>query len=286
MAKPRLFEVATPFLPVVVAENVRPGRASVLGTTWAFPGISVAPDLPLDQRHRAARLPPARLYDHNLAVRIRFDCWTFDSGTRQLVRGRRATRLSPKAFELLGHLLERRPDACSKQELFERLWPDTFVSDATLASLVAELRRALRDSSRKPRFLRTVHGFGYAFCGEALEEPDPRSAVPDAATFRLTIGHREVGLREGENVLGRMRDAVVWVDGTTVSRRHARIVVRGESATLEDLGSKNGTFLRGRRLGEPVPLADGESFQLGDESLTLRRYSEAPTDTSDDAPER
>ena len=218
-------------------------------------------------------------------MRIRFDEWAWDSGTRQLVRGDRATRLSPKSFELLGHLLERRPQACSKQELHERLWPGTFVSEATLASLVAELRRALRDNARKPRLLRTVHGFGYAFCGEAVEDPDPGGAVPDVATFRLTIGHREVGLREGENVLGRTRDAVVWVDGTTVSRRHARIVVRGESATLEDLGSKNGTFLRGTRLTGPVPLADGESFRLGDEWLTLRRYSEAPTDTSDDTPD-
>jgi DNA-binding winged helix-turn-helix (wHTH) protein len=218
-------------------------------------------------------------------MRIRFDCWTYDPGTRQLVRGDRATRLSPKGFELLGHLLERRPQACSKQELFERLWPGTFVSEATLASLVAELRRALRDNARKPRFLRTVHGFGYAFCGEAFGEPDAPSSAPDAACFRLRIGHREVGLRAGDNVLGRTRDAVVWVEGTTVSRRHARIVVRGESATLEDLGSKNGTFLRGTRVTEPVPLADGESFRLGDESLTLCRHSEAPTDTSDDTPD-
>jgi hypothetical protein len=219
-------------------------------------------------------------------VRIRFDCWTWDAGTRQLVRGDRASRLSPKAFELLGHLLERRPHACSKQELFERLWPGTFVSDSTLASLVAELRRALRDDARKPSFLRTVHGFGYAFCGEAFPDPDPGSAGPDVACFRLVIGHREVGLREGENVLGRTRDAVVWVDGTSVSRRHARIVVRGESVTLEDLGSKNGTFVRGTRVSGLVPLADGESFKLGDESLTLRRHSEAPTDTSEETPDR
>jgi len=219
-------------------------------------------------------------------VRIRFDSWSFDPGTRQLARGDRASRLSPKAFELLGHLLARRPHACSKQELYERLWPGTFVSNATLASLIAELRRALRDDARKPRFLRTVHAFGYAFCGEAVEDADPGRPAPEVTTFRLTIGHREVGLREGENVLGRTRDAIVWVDGSSVSRRHARIVVRGESATIEDLGSKNGTLLRGTRVTGPVPLADGESFLLGDERLTFRRHSEAPTDTSDDTPDR
>lgn len=218
-------------------------------------------------------------------MRIRFDEWSFDSGTRELARKGRAVRLSPKGFDLLGHLLDRRPDACRKQELHDKLWPRSFVSEATLASLVAEVRTALRDNARKPRFIRTVHGFGYAFCAEAVEESDPGDGDGDAVCFRLTVGQREVDLREGDNVLGRTRDAVVWVDGSSVSRQHARIVVRGEGATLEDLGSKNGTFLRGVRLTEPVPLADGDAFQLGDEWMTLRKYSGAPTDTSEGSSE-
>ncbi len=80
-------------------------------------------------------------------------------------------------FRLGGHLLARRPHACRKQELHDRLWPDSFVSEATLASLVAEIRTALRDKARKPRFVRTVHGFGYAFCGEVREDPSPGGAA-------------------------------------------------------------------------------------------------------------
>ena len=214
------------------------------------------------------------------AVRVRFAEWTFDPSTRELSRNGRAVRLSPKGFELLGYLLERRPDACRKQELHERLWPNTFVSEATLASLVAEVRTALRDNARKPRFVRTVRGFGYAFCGEATEETDPGGTTDEGVCLRLTVGRREVDLREGENVLGRTRDAVVWIEGSSVSRRHARVVVRGDTATLEDLGSKNGTFLRGVRLTEPAPLADGDAFRLGDEWLTFRVYRGTPTDTS------
>lgn len=216
-----------------------------------------------------------------VGVRIRFDQWTFDSDTRQLLRKGSAVRLSPKGFELLGYLLDRRPHACQKQELHQQLWPRSFVSEATLASLVKEIRAALRDKARKPRFVRTVHGFGYAFCGEAVEDRDP-AGREDGVCFRVTIQQREVELRGGENVLGRTRDAVVWVDGSTVSRRHARVVIRGENATLEDLGSKNGTFLRGTRLTKPVSLDDGDAFRLGDEWLTLQKHSGAPTDTSDE----
>ena len=121
------------------------------------------------------RMPP---------VRIRFGEWTFDSGTRELRRREEAVRVSPKGFDLLGHLLERRPEACRKQELQETLWPDSFVSEATLASLVAEVRTALEDDARNPRYVRTVHGFGYAFCGEAEEETDPADTPDESVCFR------------------------------------------------------------------------------------------------------
>ena len=215
----------------------------------------------------------------NQPVRFSFEEWTLDTGTRQLARRGRPVRLSPKGFDLLSHLLDRRPEACSKSDLHDALWPDTVVSEATLASLVAEVRTALRDKARKPRFVRTVHGFGYAFCGEAFEE-SAGEPVQKGACFRLTVGRREVDLRQGENVLGRTRDAVAWVEGSSVSRRHARIVIRGDEARLEDLGSKNGTFLRGLRLEGAAPLHDGDAFRLGDEWLTIRRFTGEPTDTS------
>jgi TolB-like protein/DNA-binding winged helix-turn-helix (wHTH) protein/Flp pilus assembly protein TadD len=80
-------------------------------------------------------------------------------------------RLTPKAFDLLGALLETRPRALSKAEIRDRLWPQTFVTEATLASVVSELRGALGDDAKEPRFVRTVHGHGYSFSGTAVEEP-------------------------------------------------------------------------------------------------------------------
>src|SRR6266496_4977436 len=108
---------------------------------------------------------------------VRFGECVLDSDTRQLsVRGQ-AVHLSPKAFQFLELLLENRPRAVSKSEIHERLWPGTFVSDGTLASLLVEVRSAIGDSARASRFVRTVHRFGYAFSGSAQELRETVSAV-------------------------------------------------------------------------------------------------------------
>ena len=94
--------------------------------------------------------------------------WTFgdfvlDLDARELVRAGTPVSLSPKAFQLLGLLVECHPRALSKTELQDRLWPGTFVVEKNLTNLVSEIREALGDSSANPRFIRTVHRFGYAF---------------------------------------------------------------------------------------------------------------------------
>ena len=196
------------------------------------------------------------------------DC-TFDSETRELLRGGAPVHLSPKAFRLLELLLEERPRAFSKQELQEKLWPKTFVSEANLAGLAAEARRAIGDPARGSKLLRTVYGFGYAFSGEVREAKSP--GVSREARFLLERDGEEVELESGENILGRDAAAPVLIDDGTVSRRHARITIASGAAAIEDLGSKNGTFLNGKRLGTgPLPLAGGDQIQVGSVFLTFR----------------
>ncbi len=89
--------------------------------------------------------------------------------------------MTPKAFDLLGALLEVRPRALSKAQIRDRLWPQTFVAEATLASVVSELRAGLGDDAKEPRFVRTVHGHGYAFAAPAAEEP---ASAPRRPTTR------------------------------------------------------------------------------------------------------
>lgn len=208
---------------------------------------------------------------------VRFGEWTFDASRRQLLEGEQAAHLSPKAFEVLGYLIESRPRAVPKSELLEKLWPGTFVSEATLTSLIAEIRSTLRDDARSPRFLRTVQRFGYAFCGALESEPDAAAAADAGGgvfSCRLYFNHLDVDLSEGDNVLGRTRSAAVWVDSGSVSRRHARIRVAGREARIEDLGSKNGTFVNGERVSGSVALRDGDEIRLGSVTIVFRVYEE------------
>ena len=199
-------------------------------------------------------------------MRLRFDDCEFDSDTREVFRGGRRIHVSPKAFSLLAALIERRPKAISKDDLLGLIWPGTFVSEANLPNLVADLRESLGDDSHEPRIIRTVPKFGYAFCAEiATGGPGPGALV-----FRLIWGDREITLHRGENVIGRDDGAILWIDDNSVSRRHARIVVDGEEAVLEDLGSKNGTLLRGERIESPVRLVDEDLITIGPASITFR----------------
>jgi DNA-binding winged helix-turn-helix (wHTH) protein len=208
-------------------------------------------------------------------MRFRFGECVLDSDTRQLsVRGK-AVHLSPKAFQFLEFLLEKRPKALSKAEIHERLWPGTFVSDGTLASLLAEVRSATGDSAQESRFVRTIHRFGYAFSGIAEELRGGVSKVGGPKPiYRLIWGTREISLGVGENLLGGDEDSVVFIDDGLVSRRHARIVIDETGAVLEDLGSKNGTYLRGKRIEAPRKLADGDQVKIGPASMTFRVFKQ------------
>jgi DNA-binding winged helix-turn-helix (wHTH) protein len=212
-------------------------------------------------------------------VRVRFGEFTLDSETRQLLgRDRDEIRLSPKAFDLLRVLVERRPTVVDKSELHAQIWPGTFVVDANLNVLIAEIRRALGDNPRESRYIRTVHGVGYAFSGDAVELDRPRSRPAGAAATRfwLVWNERAIVLAEGDNIVGRDPQCDVWLDASGVSRRHARIQVTSSSdaAVVEDLGSKNGTLLRNEPIAGEVRLTDGDVIQIGSVDLKLRVWSE------------
>ena len=90
------------------------------------------------------------------------------------------------------------------------------------ATLIREIRGGLGDSARHPRFIRTVHRFGYAFCASVPDAPG-QSVSRTGLGYWLTWEARQIPLHSGENILGREPDAAVWLDSATVSRQHARI---------------------------------------------------------------
>jgi DNA-binding winged helix-turn-helix (wHTH) protein len=214
-----------------------------------------------------------------IVLKICFGPFILDLDTRQLTQENREIHLAPKAFELLTMLVLDRPKVLSKAVLQDRLWPGTFVAEANLSNLVAEIREALGDDAHAPTFVRTSHGFGYAFSGNATTSQESRDASPDRPSCWLEWDRRRFPLAEGEHVIGRDPDVEVRLDSSTVSRRHARIIVTAEGAALEDFDSKNGTFCGDARVAAPVQLADGDVIRIGSLVVTFHVRSRMSTDT-------
>ena len=214
---------------------------------------------------------------------LRFADFTLDIASRQLKRGGVDRHLSPKGFELLRLLLENRPRALSKAELHARLWPSTFVSDATLTSLVAEVRDALGERAGRGQFVRTVHRFGYAFEGSATDSGSDKLAPDHRPRCWIIWEWGQIALDDGEHLLGRDGDVAVWLESPTVSRHHACIRVAGAAATIEDLGSKNGTFVRDARIAAPASLTDGDQIRLGSVPVKIRLRGPAGSTQTHDA---
>ena len=214
-----------------------------------------------------------------MPVSVRFGAFVIDSGRRQLTRNGVEVHLTPKAFDLLVLLVEEAPRVMRKDELHARLWPGTFVSDATLVGLIKRLRRALNDRDARTRVIRTAHRVGYAF-GAALEsiEASPPEASPPAVSRWIVAGGRRIALVDRETLIGRDPAAAVHLDAGGVSRRHARIVIDGAEAIVEDLASKNGTTLRGELISKPTTLRDGDEIRVGP-ILIVYRSSERGVST-------
>jgi DNA-binding winged helix-turn-helix (wHTH) protein len=201
---------------------------------------------------------------------FRFASFSLNAATRQLLRDGREVSLSPKAFQLLLLLVTNRERAISKQELHQSLWPSTFVVETNLASLIAEVRRGLGDDAARPQFVRTIYRFGYRFVGQVEASGTNPPAALTAAKYWLIWDVGQAPLAEGTNVIGRGPNASIWIDAPGVSRHHARILVSADEAILEDLGSKNGSYVAGLAVTAPHRLADGDQIRLGSVVVTFR----------------
>ncbi|HYO78522.1 MAG TPA: winged helix-turn-helix domain-containing protein [Thermoanaerobaculia bacterium] len=155
-------------------------------------------------------------------MRLLFGDCTFDSESRTLTRDGESVRMTGKAFQLLELLLAARPKPIEKSELFSRLWPDTFVSEANLASLVKEIRSAIGDDARAPRFVRTVHRFGYAFSGAVTETPE-RSTIDSIAV--LPFANRS-GLGDLDYLADGLAESLI---NTLTTIEGLRVAPRGSS---------------------------------------------------------
>ena len=197
-------------------------------------------------------------------MRLHFGEFSFDTERRELSDGKQVIHLTPKTLDLLRLLLDERPKIIRKEEIYQRLWPDTYVEEANLSVHVSELRAALRDDSKDPRFVRTAHRFGYGFIGEVKHDRM-------SSGLRVRTGGREVDLLHGENIVGRDGNAAIRLNAPGISRRHARIMVAADRVTIEDLGSKNGTYVQGERIAGVKELHDGDEIRVSRELLVVSK---------------
>jgi DNA-binding winged helix-turn-helix (wHTH) protein len=212
-------------------------------------------------------------------MNVQFAEFVFDEDRRLLLRGSEPVHLEPKAFELLALLLWRRPNAVSKAEIHRAIWRGAYVSESSLPGLVLDVRTALGDDPKEPRFIRTVFRYGYAFCGPAVDDGVTR---PDH-TPRWTAlwAGREIPLPYGDHLIGRGEDCLIRSHSRKVSRHHARVRVAPERVFVEDLGSRNGTWVHGRRIDGTMEIAAEDTVRVGPELIQFVAAGPDVTTTAD-----
>jgi DNA-binding winged helix-turn-helix (wHTH) protein len=200
---------------------------------------------------------------------VRFGIFELDLLTGELRKSGVRVRLQEQPFRILALLVERPGDLVTREELKSRIWPEAVFVDFErgLHRGVNKLRRALGDLADSPRFVETLARRGYRFI--APVEGKPTAVSADG--MRILFESRTIPLAEGENMLGRDETSAVWLDSSSASRHHARILVQDGRAVIEDLGSKNGTWVAGRKVEGAVRLEDGDEIRVGVLRLTFRR---------------
>ena len=228
--------------------------------------------------------------------RYRFADLTLDTGQRRLWRGEQEIRLSKLSFDFLRALVEAAPNLLTPDQLAETVWgPRRVITAANLSQRLMMLRHAVGEEAERPRYIEAVRSQGYrlipAVDAITTQAAPPADDTPPRAlsgeerqlarkTLWLIYEQHQTSLVEGANMIGRAPDARVQIDFPGVSRYHARVAVTRKAATIEDLGSKNGTLVNRQRVLTPRRLADGDEILVGGVILTFRIASaSSPTAT-------
>ena len=205
-----------------------------------------------------------------------FGDFVLDTRSGELLRDGQRVPLRRKCFELLVYMTQESGALLSKERLLRDVWRDVIVEEATLSKTVAELRDALGDEAAKPAIIQTVRSRGYRF---ALPVRSEELAPPSAssAAVRLLYGTIDHPLPDGEHLIGRDEHVKIVLHTPLASRHHARVHVEGTLVIIEDVGSKNGTFVNGERIDQPRVLTLGDKIEIGGETLILWSPATATT---------
>ena len=195
-----------------------------------------------------------------------FGDYTLEVGKRELSRNGVIVEMTRRDFDVLLLLIERRDKALDKETIIRLVWGETHVGDASLTTLIARLRKALRDSEDGSRYILTLPRYGYRFCAEVQRLETPAAAQAEAPVrarrFVLVTDDQRYPLTQGEFTLGRDPSSVLIFFSNEVSRRHARVTLRGDKLQIVDLDSDNGTYVNDKRITAPTSLRHGDKVRL------------------------
>ena len=212
---------------------------------------------------------------------FRLGDWLVEPELNRVSRGGSSYQLALKVMDVLVFLAEHAGTTVPKHRIIDAVWRTEFITENTLTQAIADLRRVLGDNARDPQFIETITKRGYRLIADVEILDDAAPITPTTGLpCALVVDRQESALVAGDNLIGRATDAVVLLDSEEVSRHHAVVRVSMDSATLEDLGSKNGTLLWGSLVGSPTPLKDGDEIAIGPVVLTFRVLSSLATTRS------
>jgi DNA-binding winged helix-turn-helix (wHTH) protein len=202
------------------------------------------------------------------AAGYEFGPFRLDLQGGELWRGQERLLIRPKVFALLVVLIENRGTLLTKETLLEQVWGDVVVSETSLSRTVADLRELLQDDADQPRYVETTPKRGYKFVAPVIEiDGAPKVQRPSA--FTLLHGTKTYPLHDGDHLIGRGEDVAIPLFTALVSRHHACVHVAGETVTVEDLGSMNGTRVNQQQLSGTIELRPGDQIEIGGERLVL-----------------
>jgi len=196
--------------------------------------------------------------------------WLVEPRLNRLTGDGESIQIELKMMDVLVCLAEHAGELVERQTLIDTVWATEFISENILTRAVAELRSALGDDVKAPSYIETIHRRGYRLVAKITPIAASAASSEASVAFKLEGDGGDHILRHGENVIGRSDDADVSIDSTDVSRWHARILVSNTAATVEDLGSKNGTYLNGVKLDQPKPLENGDEIRIGRDVARFR----------------
>lgn len=215
-------------------------RATCVRTSVVPKGYEGAP---LKSRANAGISPG--LFPPAMSQHVSFGRYRFEPATARLWADQREVRLTRKAAGVLGLLVGRAGEPVTKQELFASVWSNTVVSDDALTTCVQELRKALGDDAKQPRYIQTRHRYGYSFVAQlTFDGPPPVPQAPAVVQNQPAIAvlpFMDMSPDRDqdyfcEGLAEELIDALTHVDGLRVAARSSSFQFRQGGMDLREVG--------------------------------------------------